>query len=217
MFTGIMYHVATFTDDSSYLIGIGSQWIVPVGIIPFIYFWPESPVWLLRAGRREEAIKSIARLYGTDGRINNDEALAFMDESIAHEREIASMSSSGFAECFNKQNRKRTLTTAFAYSCQYLSGTIFVIGYQTYYYQIIGFSASESFLLTMLNNGVMMLAFPLTWYLIGTVGRRPLMVYGQLIAAVWLFMIGGFATMTPGPESRKGSVAGMFLWVSTQP
>lgn len=211
-----MYRVATLKDASSYLIGIASQWIMPVFVLPFIYFLPESPAWLLRVGRREEAIKSMARLYGTNGKINNDDALAFMEESIEHEKEIAVGSSSGFAECFNEKNRRRTLTTAFAYSCQYLSGTIFVIGYQAYYYQIIGYSTSESFLLTMLNNGIMMLAFPLTWYLIGTMGRRPLMVYGQLIAAIWLFMLGGFATMTPGPESRKGSVAAMFLWVSSQ-
>jgi hypothetical protein len=43
----------------------------------------------------------------------------------------------------------------FVYGCQYLSGNTFVIGYQAYFYQLIGYSTQKSLLLGLLYTSLL--------------------------------------------------------------
>ena len=59
----------------SYLAGVLCQWnllafiggVFPVLLVIFLYFMPETPLWLLRKKKRTEALESLVWLRGTDG------------------------------------------------------------------------------------------------------------------------------------------------------
>ena len=59
----------------SYLAGVFCQWnllafiggVFPALLVIFLYFMPETPLWLLRKKKRTEALESLVWLRGTDG------------------------------------------------------------------------------------------------------------------------------------------------------
>jgi MFS family permease len=212
LLTGVVYKLGPMEETISYKAPIACQWVVPVIVLLTIPFWPESPVWLVRRARHEDAARSIRRLYGNKGRIDNDGLLAQLQEACIQEQEIRRGGKSSYMECFSKLDRRRTLLCMFIYVCQYLSGLVFVLGYQSYYYQLVGFSAHKSFLLGMLNNTSMFVANILSWFLLSTVGRRPLIVWGQLLGAVFLFVVAGCSIAGTRP-GYIATVSFMFIWV----
>jgi SP family general alpha glucoside:H+ symporter-like MFS transporter len=214
VFTGVTYAVGSMPSATAYRIPIACQWIIPGLILLTVLMWPESPVWLVRTGRREAAIRSIQRLYGTgNGKIDGEALLAQIEEVVAREQET-SRDQGTYRECFSKVQRRRTIVCMFVYACQYLSGVVLVQGYQSYLYQLLGYSAHESLLLGMLNIAVQWVANIFSWFLLSAVGRRPLVVWGQLLAAISLFIVGGGCTSTT-KSAHQLTVAFMFIWVST--
>lgn len=214
LFTGIMYILGPQDSPLAYEIPFACQWIMPSLVLLTVMFWPESPVWLARMGKREQAVQSIRRLHGVNSDIDKDGLLAQIEVTIAADcKNAGGHDSKSYLECFNKEHRSRTLICMFVYACQYLSGLIFVLGYQSYFYQLIGFSAQKSFLLSMLNNVFMFIANICSWALIAAVGRRPLIVWGQLCGAVCLFTIAGCTTIGT-VQGYIVTVSFMFIWVS---
>lgn len=214
LFTGIMYQVGPMASSDSYVIPIVCQWIVPSMVILTLWIWPESPVWLLRNGETEKAKKMVVRLYGGQPTVNLDAVYALIEETVeAEDQQRDATKSATYAECFKKKDRHRTLICIFIYGCQYLSGLVFVLGYQSYYYELVGYGAKKSFLLGMLNNTSMFVANILSWFLISMVGRRPLIVWGQLMCAVALFIIGG-ASLPGTHTAYLVTICFMFIWVS---
>lgn len=54
---GIMTGLDSRTDEWAYRIPFAIQWVWPVLVLSLIYFAPESPYWLVRKGKYEEAEK----------------------------------------------------------------------------------------------------------------------------------------------------------------
>jgi len=216
VFTGIMYRLGPQNDPNAYIIPFVCQWIIPCLMLLTAWFWPESPVWLVRVGRVNEARRSIHRLHGAKtASINPDAILAMIQDTARMEEEQRAQTANvTYAECFAATDRKRTLICMFVYGCQYLSGIIFVLGYQSYYYQLTGFDAKMSFLLGMLNNCSMFVANILSWSLIGFIGRRPLIVWGQFACACTLLIVGG-ASLPGQKDAYLVTISFMFVWVRT--
>ena len=60
--SGVLKGLATRTDQWAYRIPFAIQWVWPVPIFIGVYLAPESPWWLVRKDRREDAVKSLKRL-----------------------------------------------------------------------------------------------------------------------------------------------------------
>lgn len=213
LFTGVMYELGPVTDSIAYKIPFACQWIVPCFIILTVFFWPESPVYLVRRGKLEEAKQSLQKLHGKDGSINTDAIMAQIEETVAAESSDHQNKTPSYRECFQKRDRHRTLISMFIYGCQYLSGLVFVLGYQSYFYQLMGFTAKKSFLLGMLNNISMFIANILSWFVLSKIGRRPPIIWGHFLCAITLFIVGG-TTVVGTFHAYIATVAFMFVWVS---
>nr|RBQ90459.1 hypothetical protein FVER53263_13397 [Fusarium verticillioides] len=110
LFTGIMYRLGPRNDRDSYIIPFVCQWIIPAIVLPTIWLCPESPVWLVRAGHRDAAVKSLDRLHGDSKDIDKKAILAVIEQTIRNEQEYRSETSSvSYASCFQKRDRQRTL------------------------------------------------------------------------------------------------------------
>lgn len=212
LFTGIIYAIGSEDTTDAYLIPFACQWIVPALVVFTVFFWPESPVWLCRVGKSDEAKKALKKIHGSNGTIDTEAIFAQIKQTIAHENAASEIQkSSSYAECFKGTDRRRSLICMFVYGCQYLSGIIFVLGYQSYYYQLIGYTPKKSFLLSMLNNVCQFVANILSWFLSSYAGRRPLIVWGQFICAISLLIIGG-ATIPETQSAYLVAVSFMFVW-----
>jgi hypothetical protein len=113
-------------------------------------------------------------------------------------------------ECFGAKNRKRTFTAIFAASGQQMIGATFVIGYATYFLQLIHvkdyFDASVVLYIVMLLSSIA--AFPLTEIL----GRRTLIVWPQFALCFMLLVIGILGCVPDQTKASWGILVFIYLW-----
>lgn len=185
-------------------------------------FFPESPYWLVRQGKREEAKKALRRIYGFKEEDFYETETSRMEEEIRltsdlhgniesrPPRRILGVNVQLEAECFDTTNRKRTLTAIFAASAQQMIGATFVIGYATYFFELIGisnyFAASMALYAVMLAAS--MSAFPLT----EIYGRRFLIVGPQFALCFMLLIIGILGCVPDKTKASWGIVALLYVW-----
>ncbi|KAL1887846.1 Plasma membrane low glucose sensor [Sporothrix stenoceras] len=213
LFNGIMYVLAPMDTDLAYKVPLALQWIMPVFLASTIVLFPESPVWLIRFGKKERGLKAMKKLYGENSGVDLDGLVAQIEEDIEHEKRESHQTTDnrGYFEVFKKEHRKRTLIAVMAFTFVQASGNIFVLGYQSYFYQLIGYSARKSFLITVLVNVIMFIATISSWWGITVLGRRTLYVWGELITAICLFAIGG-ASVAGTVDAYKAVVGFIFVW-----
>lgn len=115
----------------------------PLILIPLAYFAPESPWWLVRRGRVEEARMIVNRLTSPKNiQFDADQNIALMVVTTEHERVLDERTS--YRASFSKVNLTRTLISMGIYCIQILSGNP-LRGNSTYFFQQAGLSTTESF------------------------------------------------------------------------
>ncbi|OKP07877.1 Maltose permease MAL31 [Penicillium subrubescens] len=205
-------------DWTVHLAGRGINVILVSGWL----FFPESPYWLIRQGKTAQGRKSLKVVYGFrdesfyDAEINRMEAEIRVTRDIQgdidarHRGRICGINFSAEAECFRGTNLKRTMTAIFAASAQQMIGATFVIGYATYFLELIGvndyFNASVALYVVMLLAS--MAAFPLT----EIIGRRTLIVGPQFALCAMLLLIGVMGCIPDRAKASWGIVAFIYVW-----
>lgn len=99
---------------------IALQWMFPTPLAILLFFAPESPWWLVRKGRLQDAEKSVGRL-GRKSRLNQGEAVAMMRRTIELEKSVKEPS---YVELFKGTDRYRTLIVCGVYAAQNLTGNL---------------------------------------------------------------------------------------------
>lgn len=94
------------------------QWIWPVALLITLWFAPESPWWLVRKGRLEEARKVVVRLGGKSKQ-NPDDEVALMVRTDDLER--LSTEGASYTSCFKGSDRRRTMCVVrpVSWTCTY--------------------------------------------------------------------------------------------------
>jgi SP family general alpha glucoside:H+ symporter-like MFS transporter len=105
------------------------QWLWPVIILIGIPFAPESPWWLIRQGKLDEAEKALNRL--SSPKIDNKLVLAMMVETDKLEREMETGTT--YWDVFNKVNIRRTEIAVAVFTTQVFSG-IYMVGYAALFF-----------------------------------------------------------------------------------
>lgn len=105
---------------------------------------PESPRWLISKDRREDALKSLARLRSNRTTAENEEELNTLYQ-------FSTVKTKGpWKEIFDKNNRLRTFIAIAAMFFQQITGQAFVSQYSTVFYQKQGYS--NPFLLSLYSS-----------------------------------------------------------------
>lgn len=76
--SGVLRGTVTWRDDWSFRIPFGLQWMWAVPIIVGVFFAPESPWWLVRNERYDDAKKSLLRLTSRGQDFNPDQTVSMM-------------------------------------------------------------------------------------------------------------------------------------------
>lgn len=169
------------------------QFVFPAFQLAFYWWFPESPYWLINHGKRKETV--IASFKGIYGH-NVDPAFIEMEfdrisSNVAFNKALEAQASVGgplLYQCFRGTNRIRTLTSIFAAASQLFIGASFVLGYLTYFLQLI--NVQNVFTVSAILFVVMMLSTSSAFPLVEIVGRRRLIVPASFVLTFFLFIIG---------------------------
>lgn len=101
-------------------IPIALQWMFPTPLAILIFFAPESPWWLVRKGKLEQAARSVERL-GRKATTNSTETVAMMRRVIELEKSVKEPT---HLELFKGTDLRRTLIVCGVYAAQNLTGNL---------------------------------------------------------------------------------------------
>jgi len=124
----------------AYSLPFAIQWVWVAVLIPGMFFIPESPWWLVRKERFEDAEKSLRRLASS--KVNVSATLAVIIETDRLEAELEAGST--YWDCFKGDNLRRSEISIGVYCTQVLSG-IYLINYGTYFFQQAGLPTDQAF------------------------------------------------------------------------
>ncbi|KAF9892270.1 hypothetical protein FE257_002047 [Aspergillus nanangensis] len=182
------------------------QWRIPVGfqmvpggaILIGLFFLKESPRWLMKQGRYDEAATSLAYMRRADrsSPIVHRE-LAEIRTSI--EDEIAATEGASWKEILQPANRVRFLNGFLIMFWQQFSGTNSIGYYAPQIFQTIGVAKTDTSLFATGIYGIVKMLSTGIFLFIGIdkAGRRPSLIAGAAWMSVMMFILGAVLATHP--------------------
>ncbi|KKY24295.1 putative mfs alpha-glucoside transporter [Phaeomoniella chlamydospora] len=195
---GILRGTENRTDKWAYKVPFITEYAFPIIFIVGGFLAPETPWFLVKRGRYEEAAKSLKRTgYSEDV----DNTLAHMKETILLEDEVSK--SATYLDCFRGTNCRRTLTCAMAYSGQFLCGINLASSYCTYFFELAGVTTNQAFDLSLGLFGLGVVGNLISWPLMTIWGRRGGYISTCCVTTLLMFLIGFLGL---APSSNNGAM-----------
>ncbi|KAL3419260.1 sugar transporter [Phlyctema vagabunda] len=215
---GVALHIAPGTK----------QWRIPVAIqlipggilLTGLFFLKESPRWLMKQGRYEEATVSLA--YTRCESIDHPEVIREIAEiRAAIEEELAETEGVRWKECLTPGNRYRFITAFIMMMCQQFSGTNSIGYYAPSIFQTIGVSKTNSSLFATGIYGTVKVVTTAIFLVVGIdhLGRRKSLMLGAAWMATMMFVLGAVLASYPPTDTNVispasiGMVAMIYLYV----
>lgn len=210
--SGVLKGVSMRNDEWAYRIPYALQWIWPVPLIIGIALAPESPWWLVRKDRIEDAKKQLLRLTSRNNTtFNADETISMMVHT--NELEKASSEGTSYLDCLKKTDLRRTECCSVAWVIQSMCGASFM-GYSTYFYEQAGLDTSNAFTMSMCQYALGALGTFAAWFMMSRYGRRTLYINGLAVLTALLLII-GFCGLAPKSNTGAQWAIGSTLLVYT--
>lgn len=211
---GVVKSMLDREDEWAYRIPYSLQWMWPAPLFLGIMFAPESPWWLVRKGRTQNAKRALLRLTSLDKEtdFDADETISMMVHTTALEKKITKGAS--YLDCFKGTDLRRTEIVCMVWAIQNLSGNSFS-NYSTYFLEQAGLDPTKSYAFAMGQYGINMVGVFGAWFLMSVgVGRRSLYLYG-LCGLCTMLMVMGFLGLVPEEHKTQASLATgsmMVIW-----
>ncbi|KAF2159163.1 hypothetical protein M409DRAFT_71180 [Zasmidium cellare ATCC 36951] len=181
----VTYSYQSRNDDLAYRLPIALQWMFPTPLAILMFFAPESPWWLVRKGKFEQAAKAVQRL-GRKSAVNQNETVAMMRRTIELE---TSEKSPSYIEMFKATDLRRTLIVAGVYASQNLTGNL-IANQAVYFFTQAGIGQQLAFALGLITSALQMIFVMLSWILTTYFGRRDIYLWGSLANFILLIALG---------------------------
>lgn len=173
------------SDKYAYKAPFITEYAFPLIFIVVAFLAPETPWFLVKKERYDEARKALKRTgYGDD--VEN--TLAHMKETLVLEAELSTNST--YLDCFRGTNLRRTLICAMAYSGQFLGGINLAASYCTYFFELAGISTNQAFDLSCGLFALGVVGNVLSWPLMTILGRRSGYIWTCGFTTVLMYVMG---------------------------
>ncbi|RAL09356.1 putative hexose carrier protein [Aspergillus homomorphus CBS 101889] len=188
---GATYAYNKRDDEWAWRAPLALQWLFPTPLLILIFLAPESPWWLIRRGRRDDALRSIKRL----GKENSDEAhqaLAMIERTVKIEQEQGG--SPTLLDLFKGTDLRRTTITCLMYASQNFAGNL-IANQATFFFEQAGMSSERAFQLNLVNSCLQLVANAVSWVLSAWFGRRTIYLWGTATNITLLMILGVVASI----------------------
>jgi SP family general alpha glucoside:H+ symporter-like MFS transporter len=172
------------TDKWAYRAPFALQWLWCVLLLVGMFFIPESPWYLVRRGRHEDAKRSLERLGWSDV----DTVVQSIDQTDRLEQEFLIKSS--YVDCYRGTNLRRTEICSMLYVIPMLSG-LMMIAYSLYFFELAGMSQNTAVKMTLGNNAIGLFAGFCSYVAVSLAGRRTIYLTSLFALMILMFVIGG--------------------------
>ena len=187
------------------------RWMLGLAVIPAVilgvgmWFLPDSPRWLVKENRNDEARRVLERVRNDEDEIN--EEMKSMEE--AEQREEA-----GWGELLKPWVRPMLVVGIGLAMGQQLVGINTIIYYAPTIMQSTGLAPGNSILATLVVGIVNVIFTVLAFLLIDRIGRRPLLLIG-LSGIILALALLGFSYALPGLAGVRTwlILAGLILYI----
>ena len=185
--------------------------ILAVGMI----LLPESPRWLIKKGRDEDAARALSRLISLPP--NHPELRDELDEIRAAFQHEKNLGESSYLDCFRSTSNKillRTLTGISIQAWQQLTGINFIFYYGTIFFKNSGIS--NPFLITITTSVInVVMTLPGMWG-VERFGRRRLLLIGAVGMCICEFLVAivGVTVSTTNTAGQRVLIAFVCIYIA---
>ncbi|ESK86711.1 glucose transporter [Moniliophthora roreri MCA 2997] len=205
----IQFGCSDIQGVASFRIPWGLQMIPAIVLFLGMFFFPESPRWLLDNDREEEALQILADLHGKGDKNNELVRLEFQEikEQVVFERNEGAKS---YLDLLKGNNPRRVFLGCSLQMWSQLTGMNVMMYYITYVFRGTGLIGRKAGLIAASVQYVLNVALtvPAIIY-IDKWGRRPMLIAGLTFMGFFLFLVGGLQ----GRLGHWGQVENDRVWV----
>lgn len=186
--SGVIKAFGSRTDDWAFRGPFAVQLFFVIFLLAGLPFAPETPWYLVRKGRRQDATQSLRQLYGL--KVDVEALVDAIERTVAEEREMLLQNEASWAQCFRGTDLVRTMISMGVFVCQHFVGIIFVLGYSTYFFELAGLPNSQSFDMGVGVTACGVVGNIMSWFIVNSIGRRKIFLTGIFCLLLILVLIG---------------------------
>ncbi|KAL1616201.1 Plasma membrane low glucose sensor [Diplodia seriata] len=198
-------------DTGSYRIPIAIQFAWALILFIGLIFLPETPRFLVKQDKHEQATASLAQLRRLP--VDHPAVVEELAEIVANHHYEMSVGTASYAECFKGTVGKRLMTGCFLQALQQLTGVNFIFYYGTQYFQNAGFQ--NPFTISVITNSVNVVSTFPGLYLVEKMGRRNLLLMGAIGMCVcqYIVAITGTVAGTSDLAAQRAAIAFVCIYI----
>ena len=210
--TAVCYGSSTLATSWQWKTPIIIQVFLAFILISGLWFFPESPRWLLLKGREDKARRSLGRFLGTDP--YSLEVTAQIRETQHYiETEKMARDTTAWTEIFGKENIRRTLCSVLVQTGLAITGIPFAATYGALFFQTV--RAGNPYVISMILQACSLAGTPFGPFMVEYGGRRFSMLIGYAGMATCMLI---FSAVSTGLGLRSKTtidvlIAFLCLWV----
>ncbi|CCO28405.1 putative glucose transporter rco-3 [Rhizoctonia solani AG-1 IB] len=202
-------------NHSAWRVPIAIQFVWAAILAGGMFLLPESPRYLIKRGRDQDAQRALARLLSLHP--EDPEVETELNDIRANLRAEEELGSGSYADCFKQGPNKiltRVMTGIFLQAWQQLTGINFIFYYGTTFFQNSGIR--NPFLITIATNVVNVGMTVPGIYLVDKAGRRRLLLIGAagMLICEFLVAIIGVTISVENQAGQKVLIAFVCIYIA---
>ncbi|KAJ5531662.1 hypothetical protein N7527_005055 [Penicillium freii] len=196
-------------DTGCYRIPIAVQFAWAIILVVGMLILPETPRFLIKQDRYEEATKALARLRRMD--VNDPAVVAELAEVQANHEYEMRLGKATYIEIVRGSLGKRLATGCAVQGLQQLAGVNFIFYYGTTFFQNSGIQ--NSFVITLITSIINVVSTFPGLYMVEKWGRRPLLMFGAVGMCVSQLIVAIVGTAINSEVSNKVLIAFVCIYI----
>lgn len=196
-------------DTGSYRIPVSVQFAWAIILVVGMILLPETPRFLIKKDKHEQALHALARLRRMD--INDPALTEELSEIQANHEYELTLGNASYLEILKGSVGKRLATGCGLQALQQLSGVNFIFYYGTTYFQNSGIQ--NAFIITLITNIVNVLSTLPGLYMVEKWGRRPLLLFGAIGMCTCQFIVAIVGTTANSGAANQVLIAFVCVYI----